>query len=62
MLQSVSEGLLFVIEIIKRSISNLINGNTINSRHILLYGIAIGIAVSIVFMSIKLIRKSTWGH
>lgn len=62
MLQAVNEGLLFVIEIIRRSVNNLISTANINTRSVLLYGIAIGIAVSLVFMSVKLIRKSTWGH
>lgn len=62
MLQAVNEGLLFVIEIIRRSINNLISTANINTRSIFLYGIAIGIAVSLIFMSVKLIRKSTWGH
>lgn len=62
MLQAVNEGLLFVIEIIRRSVNNLISTANINTRSIFLYGIAIGIAVSLVFMSVKLIRKSTWGQ
>lgn len=62
MLQAVNEGLLFVIEIIRRSVNNLISTANVNTRSVLLYGIAIGIAVSLVFMSVKLIRKSTWGH
>lgn len=55
----ISNGLQFIMEIIKRIVSYLLS--SYNAANALRIGLAIGIAVSVIFMTIKLIKGSTWG-
>lgn len=57
---SISNALLFVLEIIKRFVSWVL-GTSGNAGTWLQYGIALGIAISILFFAIKSIRSSIWG-
>lgn len=59
MIESIADGLQFVLEIIKRTL-DMLTANTYGGSF-LKYGIAIGIAVSIVFLVVRLVKNSVWG-
>lgn len=59
MFNAVSNALLFVIEVIKRVINWLLSTGI--SYHVLRL-FALGIAVSLLFLAIKLIKSSIWGN
>lgn len=62
MISAINEALLFVIEIVKRTVSNIMSTGTGGFIYNVLPFFVLGIAISVVFLAVRLIRNSTWGH
>lgn len=60
MINAITQALQFVIRIISINVTNFFD-TFYTAGEVLRVGLGIGIAVSVVFMAIKLIKGSVWG-